>query len=288
MKQVLGLLSALSVALGSALGWAQNDTVRVVAASDLQFALTEVADTFRAAHPEVTLELSFGSSGTLYTQLTQGRPADLFFSADASYPRLLEEAGLAAPNTRRQYAVGRLVVWVSDALVEDGLDPGRLGLEVLRDPRVTQLAIANPVHAPYGRGAVTLLTGAGLLSPTRAAPWEEMSAGLEAFYDLAALAAGKPSFTFVYGENVSQAAQLALSSTGVGVIALSLALSDELAQGGAYWLAPLEAHGRLDQHYLILRGRERPAVVQFYDFFSTPEARNILRRYGFALPGGRP
>lgn len=280
MKQTLILLCWLTITVG----YAQTDTVRVVAASDLQFALTDIAETFEAAHPDITVELSFGSSGTFYTQLTEGLPADIYFSADESYPRMLEESGLIVPNTRKLYAVGRMVIWLSNALVADGLDPA-LGLDVLRDPRVTQIAIANPVHAPYGRGAVTLLEGGGLLPSTQQGDWEEMTDGLNAFYDFSVLEGGKPSFEFIYGENISQAAQLALTSTGVGVVALSLALSDEMDQGGDYWLAPLDSHVRLNQNYVILKDQNRPAVEQFYDYIGSPETHDTLVEYGFVLPG---
>lgn len=280
-KQALILLCWLTATMG----YAQSDTVRVVAASDLQFALTEIAETFEAAHPDLTIDLTFGSSGNFYTQLTQGLPADVYFSADESYPSMLEESGLIVPGTRKLYAVGRMVVWVANALVDEELDPQELGVDVLRDPRVTQLAIANPVHAPYGRGTVTLLESAGLLTQTRQADWEEMTGGIEAFYDLSALEEGKPDFEFIYGENISQAAQFALTSTGVGVVALSLAIGDEMARGGDYWLAPLESHVRLNQNYVILRDQDRPAVKQFYDYVGSPEAHGILQAYGFFLPG---
>lgn len=284
MKALLVLGFVLSCGTLS-VGQAQGDSVRVVAASDLQFALADIAEAFKAAHPDVGVDLSFGSSGNFYTQLSQGLPADLYFSADESYPKRLEESGLIVPETRQLYAVGRMVIWVSNALVEAGLDPDVLGSDVLLDPRVTRVAIANPLHAPYGRGAVTLLESAGLLTQTVEADWEEMTAGVAAFYDLAALEQGKSSFEFIYGENISMAAQLALTSTGVGIVALSIAKSEAMEQGGAYWLAPLSSHVRLNQNYVILRGQDRPAVRLFYEYVGSPEARDVLERYGFALPG---
>ena len=100
-------------------GFAQK--VRVVAASDLQYALPEVARAFERENPGVKVELVFGSSGKLYAQLTQGLEADLFFSADKAYPELLEQRGLAEPGTRKPYALGRVVLWVDRKL---GLKPG--------------------------------------------------------------------------------------------------------------------------------------------------------------------
>ncbi len=271
--------------LGFAL--AQGDTVRVVAASDLQFALSQIARNFEQQNPGVRVSLSFGSSGKLYTQLQQGLPADIFFSADEAFPLLLEQAGLAEPQTARTYAVGRLVIWASHSLVRQGLDPRVLGPRILLDPRVTQVALANPVHAPYGRAAVSLLERFGFLRPTRPVRWEEMAAGIPAYYDISILQRGKPRFEFVYGENIAQAAQMALSSTNLGLLALSLAKSPTMEQAGVFWLAPLSSHLRLNQTYVILRGQDRPAVRRFYDYIATPQAHQVLRQYGFLLPGDR-
>lgn len=266
---------------------AQN-TVRVVAASDLQYALTEIAKRFELSNSGWRVELAFGSSGKFYTQLMQGLPADIFFSADETFPMQLQQAGRVEPGTLRLYAVGRLVIWASNGLVQQGLDPRRLGPRILLDPRITQLAIANPVHAPYGRAGVTLLEHFGLLRSTRPVRWEEMTGGIAAYYDLGFLRRGKTSFEFVYGENISQTAQLALSSTNIGLIALALAKSEAMEQAGVYWLAPLSSHLRLNQTYVILRGQNRPEVQRFYEYIGTTEARQVLRKYGFLLPGEKP
>jgi|GEM_PF-91197 len=260
--------------------------VRVAAAASLNFAMRELEAAFEAAHPEVKVSVQLGSSANFFTQLQQGLPVDLFFSANAEYPRLLEELGLAEPGTRRLYAVGRLALWVHNSLVAQGLDPRALGIDLLRDPRVTQLAIANPVHAPYGRAGVTLLEHYGLLKRTREVAWREMRMGIPGYFDFASLAQGKRSFDFVYGNNVAQAAQLAATATGVGLIAYSLALAEDLARLGEFWLAPIESHLRLEQEVIILTGQARPEVKAVYEFVFSPQGRDIWQRYGFSLPAG--
>jgi len=262
-----------------------QDAVRVVAAADLQYALNEIVQNFERQNPGLKVELSFGSSGKIYTQLVQGLPADIYFSADKVYASQLEQAGRIVPGSLRLYAVGRMVVWASKRLVQQGLDPRKLGPRILLDPRVTRLAVANPVHAPYGRAGVTLLEHFGLLRQIRPTRWEEMTGGIPAYYDLAPLLRGKASFEFVYGENISQTAQLALTSTNIGLLALSIAKSEAMQNAGVYWLAPLSSHLRLDQAYVILRGQNRPAVRRFYGYVASPEAHRVLRKYGFLLPG---
>jgi molybdate transport system substrate-binding protein len=108
---------------------------------------------------------------------------------------------------------------------------------------------------------------------------------VEAYWDATPLRQGKPGFTFVYGENISHAAQLALASMRAGILALPLAVNESLSGPGVYWVAPLESHLRLEQHYVILKGRGRPEVVAFHRFVGSPEGRAILKRSGFLIPG---
>jgi len=95
----------------------------------------------------------------LTTQIMNGAPFDLFLSADLGYPRRLIEAGVAdaagsaGSSTPIIYARGTLVLW---ARKDSGLPPP--SLDLLRNPNLKRLAIANPDRAPYGRAAVAALT----------------------------------------------------------------------------------------------------------------------------------
>ncbi|RZA07601.1 MAG: molybdate ABC transporter substrate-binding protein, partial [Proteobacteria bacterium] len=51
--------------------------IRVAAASDLQFALREIATGFETAYPGEKVSLTFGSSGKFRSQLEAGAPFDL-------------------------------------------------------------------------------------------------------------------------------------------------------------------------------------------------------------------
>src|SRR5437867_1205405 len=86
--------------------------VRVAAAADLKFALDEISEAFHRRHPDIRLQVSYGSSGNFFAQLSNRAPFDIFFSADVDYPRKLIEQRLAAQDTVFSYAVGRLVIWV--------------------------------------------------------------------------------------------------------------------------------------------------------------------------------
>ena len=121
-------------------------SLRVAAASDLNFALDEIAKQYSGK-----LAISYGSSGNFFTQIRNGAPFDVFLSADIDYARKLA----AQPTAVFLYAMGRIVVWVPDS---SPLDPAT----ALRSPALKHLAIANPRHAPYGRAAEAALRSMGL------------------------------------------------------------------------------------------------------------------------------
>src|SRR5277367_2255592 len=85
-RQSLTALFAASVALVLCFpALAGAGEVTIAAAADLTFAFRELAPRFEKATGN-TVKLSFGSSGNFYSQIRNGAPYDLFFSADISFP----------------------------------------------------------------------------------------------------------------------------------------------------------------------------------------------------------
>ena len=89
---------------------ASAEDIRIAAAADLRFAMDEIIGLFKAKHPNDRIEVSYGSSGKFQSQIQNGAPYDLFFSADIALPRILVQAGLAGGEVQ-PYAIGRIVVW---------------------------------------------------------------------------------------------------------------------------------------------------------------------------------
>src|SRR3990167_6980445 len=80
---------------------AQAEKIPIAAAADLKFAMDEVIATFSKTHPGNEVSAVYGSSGNFQTQIRNGAPYDLYFSADINYPRALVSEGLARSEERR-------------------------------------------------------------------------------------------------------------------------------------------------------------------------------------------
>ena len=89
---------------------AEAQTLRVAAAADLQFAMDDLGGRFEK-RTGTKVAVSYGSSGNFRTQIENGAPFDLFFSADVGYPKQLVSSGLAEADSLYVYAYGRLVLW---------------------------------------------------------------------------------------------------------------------------------------------------------------------------------
>lgn len=233
---------------------ANAEKITIAAAADLKFAMDEIVAAFNETHPADEVEVIYGSSGKFRTQIMNGAPYDLYFSADIAYPRALVKAGFAASEVK-PYAFGRIVLWSAS------MDASKMTLESLLDPKIARIAIANPKHAPYGKRAEEALRASGL--------WEKVEPKL------------------VYGENIAHTAQFVQSGNAqVGVIALSLALHPALAKRGGHWLIPDRLHAPLEQGYIITKRAAANALARrFADYISSQEARAVLVKYGFVSPG---
>ena len=232
----------------------------IAAASDLQFALEDVAAKFRSDTGR-DVRLNFGSSGNFVRQLQQGAPFEIFMSADEGFVFQLADAGKTL-DRGALYAEGRIVLFApknSTLKVDAKLDDLRAALA---DGRIQRFAIANPEHAPYGRAAEQALKSQGL--------WD----------------AAKPKL--VLGENVSQAAQFAtIGSAQGGMFAYSLALSPSVGGLGTYALIPLDWHAPLLQRMVLMKNAGETAKA-FYAYMRAPPARTVLSKFGFVLPGEAP
>jgi molybdate transport system substrate-binding protein len=249
-RRKIPVLAILGIAFISQLCAAQEITV--AAAADLQSAMQDVAARFEQETGK-KVKAIFGSSGNFFQQIQNGAPFDMFFSANLDYPKKLEAAGLIQNGSYYQYAQGKIVVWVpKDSKIN--LTPG---LKVLLDPRVKKIAIANPLHAPYGQAAVSAMQKEGVYE--------------------------KAKEKFVLGENISQTASFIVSgSADIGIVALSLALSPNMKDKGRYNEISTDEYPPIEQACVILGSSKNKEIAQqFLAYFKSAAVADLLTGYGF-------
>lgn len=230
-----------------------QEKILIAAASDLKFAMDSIITAFKNRSAGI-VDVTYGSSGKLFEQISKGAPFDIFFSADISYPNQLREKGLTLAEIY-SYGVGRIVLWSKK------LDPNKAGMKSLLHASVKKVAIANPAHAPYGKRAEEALE----------------------YYKLMQSIKGK----LVFGENISQAAQFVTTGAAdIGIVALSLALSPNMKkEGGKYYLIPESSHKPLEQGAVLTHhANGNNYATIFMEFMKGGTANAILNHFGFKKP----
>ncbi|HEX4576208.1 MAG TPA: molybdate ABC transporter substrate-binding protein [Edaphobacter sp.] len=229
--------------------WGQKQ-LRVAAAADLQPVMPVWSQAYEHA-TGVKLVVSFGSSSTLATQIIDGAPMDIFLGADFVYPEKIVAAGLADTTAPTAYAKGTLVLWTRK---DSSLLP--LSMDRLTDPRVKTVAIANELHAPYGRAAAEALRKMKL-------------------YD-------QVSPHFVVGENISQTAQFVESGNAqLGLISLTAAESQHFKEIGTYVLVPTSQYPQIRQYAVVMKNSDRRADAHaFLDWLLSSPVQDNLSKLG--------
>ena len=247
MKRFLLSLVLFSLAVTPALA----EQVLVAVAANFVPPFREVAMEFEKATGH-NVRVASGSSGNFYTQIKNGAPFDVFFSADADRPKLLENEGLGVTGSRFTYAIGRLVLWSPNPDLVKGED-------TLRSEKFKHLAIANPKSAPYGIAAMQAMQKLGI--------WESMQPRI------------------VLGENLGQTMGFIESGNAqLGFVALSQVMEPKVKGKGSRWDVPTNLHEPIKQDVILLtRGKDNPAAKALLEFMRGPQAKEVIERYGYEL-----
>jgi len=239
--------------MGTPIYGQQRTKVSVAAASDLYKVLEEVKVDFEAKHSELSLQLSFGASGSLTAQIQHGAPFDIFLSADEDLPTKLYNAGLS-DSSPFLYTIGNLTLWVRRDLK---LDLERDKWKTLLSSTISKISIANPKVAPYGKAAETALRRAGI--------YDQIKSKL------------------IFGDNISHAAQfLYAGAAEAGIISPSQVNNVALSREGLVWKLPLHLYPPIRQTGVIIKRSNclREARI-FQSFLTSRDGQMIFVRHGF-------
>ncbi len=231
------------------------ENLTIAAASDMTYCLPELVKEFQAANPNHEIKTLFGASGSLFAQIKNGAPFDVYMSADMQYPTELANVGAADKASLLPYARGHLMIWTVNAAIN--LDKGLNGL---KQASIKRIAIANPETAPYGRAARAALQQAKL--------WEDLTPLL------------------VFGDNISQTLQYAeTGNADVAIVSRSLVLSPKMVGKGHAQAIPESAYPPLNQGMVITnKGSGNGLAMKFAKFMQSERAKAILERFGFSTP----
>lgn len=230
----------------------QAGEVQVAVAANMAPAMAKISAAFTrdTGHRAI---VALGSTGKFYAQVRNGAPFEVLLAADAETPAKLEAEGLAVPDSRFTYAIGRLVLWSPS---ESVVDPRG---DVLRQAARPRLAVADPRVAPYGKAALEALQNLGLLET-----WQPH---------------------LVTGDSVGQAFQFVASgNAALGFVALSQVAEDGRIARGSGWIVPARLHAPIRQDAVLLKaGAGNPAATAFLVYLRGNAARGILRSAGYLI-----
>lgn len=258
LLRLAGLIisGVLAVALIAGCGDSENSaqqSLTVAVSANFQAPFEKLAAAYRDSTGK-SVQPIVSSSGKLTTQIRNGAPFDLFFSADTGYPNQLFRDGLAVRQPQI-YASGKLVIWFSAA------HPGPLDMSALTDLSLKAIAVANPQIAPYGAAAVTALKNAGIYNDIEP--------------------------RLVFGRNVAQVNQYLRSGAADAAITAQSAVVGSDVPTAQWAFVDSTLYQPIAQSAAIIANRPpqlQAAAAHFLDFLNSPVARSIFHHYGYQLP----
>jgi molybdate transport system substrate-binding protein len=237
------VFSAIVVAIHTAANAADTN---VAVAANFTEPAKEIAQLFQSKTGDRAI-LSFGATGQFYTQITQAAPFQVFLSADQSTPKKLVDEGLGVAESLFTYAVGKLVLFSTNATLVTAE-------QTLRDGKFNKIAIADPATAPYGTAAVETIKALNV-------------------YDVL-------SSKIVQGSNIAQTFQFVETGNAeLGFVALSQVIE---RPGGSRWIVPANLYSPIRQDAVLLRnGANSEAAKAFVAFMKGPEAAKVIEKFGY-------
>ena len=246
------LAIALSVTLQAA-PLAHADTTLVAVAANFAGAAEAISAAFHGETGHIA-QITTGSTGKLYAQITEGAPFEVLLAADAKTPEKLVAEGQAVAASRFTYAIGGLTLWSVEA--------GLIGADAktsLTSDKIRFLAIANPDLAPYGVAAKEALTNLGL--------WDEVQPKI------------------VLGQNIGQVFAMATAGAAdAAFVATSALAGPDAPTTGSRLNVPQDLFTPIRQDAVLLyKGKDNAAAVAFLAFLKGEKAHDIIKSFGYDL-----
>lgn len=246
MKKQL-IVTLLLINLISPLAVFAEEKVSVAVAANFISAFKEIAADFEEK-TGVKVEATFASTGSLYSQIKNGAPYDVFLSADEQRPALLEKEGWTEGTFI--YARGKVILWSADK----AFCKAATWQEALKNSRIKKIAIINPLTAPYGAAAKAAMQKTGL--------WDMLLPKL------------------VYAQDIPQSFHYAsISAVDAGFCSMSVITTPQGQSGCYYVIAEAPA---ITQFACVSKKAKNPVCAELFAVFLNSEhAVKIKKKYGY-------
>ncbi|MEH7234669.1 molybdate ABC transporter substrate-binding protein [Bacillus sp. JJ1562] len=220
----------------------------ISAAASLQDALVTIQKGFEEEYPNIKLVFNFGGSGTLQQQISQGAPADLFFSAAMDKFESLVNEGLIDKEDGIQL-LGNEIVLVVPKDAENGIT----SFEELSN--ATRISIGTPESVPAGKYAKEALEKMNI--------WTAIEEKIVFAKDV------RQVLTYVETNNVD-----------AGIVYKTDAVSIEKVQIIA--TADADTHSPIIYPLGVIKeSKHREEALKFYEYLQNESSINIFEEYGF-------
>lgn len=224
-----------------------QEKISVAVAANFISAFKEIAAEFETK-TNIKVEATFASTGSLYSQINNGAPYDLFLAADEKRPDILKRDGWT--DETFIYARGQAILWTANKEI----CKAETWLEALRNGEIKKIAIANTVTAPYGTAAMIALQKVG--------QWDALQNKL------------------VIAQTIAQSFQYAeTESVDAGFCALS-AVSTPQGQKGCFFHIS-EAPDIIQAACVAKKAKNRKSAELFAAFLTSKYATQIKEKYGY-------
>ncbi|SDN80713.1 molybdate ABC transporter substrate-binding protein [Bacillus sp. OK048] len=220
----------------------------VSAAASLQDALNEITANFEKEHSNVKINYNFGASGALQQQISQGAPADLFFSAaEDKFDKLVLD-GLIEEAKGIDLVGNELVLVVPKDSTKE--------IKTFEDlTKADKISIGTPEAVPVGKYAKDTLEKLNV--------WQAIEGKVVFAKDV------RQVLTYVETNNVD-----------AGIVYKTDALISEKVKIAA--TAPEDSHAPIIYPLGVIKNSAHAKEAQlFYDFLQNENSMKTFKKYGF-------
>jgi molybdate transport system substrate-binding protein len=224
--------------------------LNISAAASLQNVLTEMTKLYLADKPNTKLTFNFAASGTLQTQIEQGAPADVFFSAATSNMNTLKSKGLLVDSTIKNLLGNDIVL-----IVPSGSTLAISSFADVAGSAVKTIGLGEPASVPAGKYAQDVFTYYKI--------WDQVKAkavfGTPVTQILSWVETGNVDCGVVYSTDAASSAKVKVIATAIDASHTPVIYPAAVVKASTHTVA----------------------ASDFVNFLSSSEAKALFVKYGF-------